>query len=110
MASQAIVSSDPVHRNISDGYCRRSINEYLKLIYIAVSSLGELVSGLHACRQAHKIAEYQFQRLDSLAYKLENGLLKLVERLEQKRDEGGWTDHLIVKESNSIYAKEIPSA
>jgi len=29
-----------------------------------------------------------------LAYKLENGLLKLVERLEQKRESGEWTDHL----------------
>jgi len=29
-----------------------------------------------------------------LAYKLENGLLKPIERLEQKRESGEWTDHL----------------
>ena len=29
VASQAIGSSDSVHRNIAEGYCRRSIREYL---------------------------------------------------------------------------------
>jgi hypothetical protein len=41
-----------------------------------------------------------------LAYKLENGLLKLVESLEQKKERGEWTDYLMVKESNAIYASE----
>ena len=30
----------------------------------------------------------QFQELDQLAYKLENGLSKLVQNLDRKRDEG----------------------
>jgi four helix bundle protein len=30
VASQAIASSDSVHRNISEGYCRRSVHEYIK--------------------------------------------------------------------------------
>jgi hypothetical protein len=38
--------------------------------------------------------------------KLENGLLKLVEILERKRDRGDWIDHLVVKESNAIYGKD----
>jgi len=29
VASQAIASADSVHRNIAEGYCRRSIREYL---------------------------------------------------------------------------------
>lgn len=37
-----------------------------------------------------------------LAYKLENGLLRLVESLEQKRNHGDWIDHLTVKEDDSI--------
>ena len=104
VASQGIAASDSVHRNISEGYCRRSIYEYLKFLYIALSSLGESVSGLQACRRANQITEDEFEMLDTLAYKLENGLLKLVESLEQKRDRGEWTDHLVVKESNLIYA------
>jgi len=48
VASQAIASSDSVHRNIAEGYCRRSIREYLNYLNIALGSLGESVSGLHA--------------------------------------------------------------
>jgi hypothetical protein len=43
--------------------------------------------------------------LDQLAYKLENGLLKLVESLERKRLNGDWIDTLIVKELNEEYAQ-----
>jgi hypothetical protein len=65
--------------------------------------LGESVSGLHAYRNANQITEDEFQLLDTLAYKLENGLLKLVESLEDKRDSGEWTDSLLIKESNLVY-------
>jgi len=70
---------------------------------IALGSLGESVSGLHAYRKAEQLAEEDFEKLDSIAYKLENELLKLVESLEQKREKGDWVDSLIVKESNAIY-------
>ena len=103
VASQAMASADSVHRNISEGYCRRSIREYLNFLYIALGSLGESVSGLYACRKSKQIKDEQFERLDKLAYKLENGLIKLVESLERKRDQGEWIDHLVVKESNAIY-------
>ena len=106
VASQAIASSDSVHRNIAEGYCRRSIREYLNFLNIALGSLGESVSGIHAYRKAQQISEEDFQKLDKLAYKLENGLLRLVESLEQKRERGEWTDHLMVKESNAIYGNE----
>jgi len=103
VASQQIASVDSVHRNIAEGYCRRSIKEYLNSLNIALGSLGESVSGLHGYRKAEQISERQFEKLDALAYKLENGLLKLVEVLEEKRDRGDWVDRLIVKESNAIY-------
>ena len=103
VASQAIASSDSVHRNIAEGYCRRSIHEYLNFLNIALGSLGESVSGVFACRKAEQITEDDFQKLDTLAYRLENGLLKLVESLERKRESGEWIDHLMVKESNASY-------
>jgi four helix bundle protein len=103
VASQAIASSDSVHRNIAEGYCRRSIREYLNFLNIALGSLGESVSGLHAYREAKQLPEEEFKALNELAYKLENGLLKLVERLEQKQMTGDWIDHLVVKESNAVY-------
>ena len=106
VVGQAIASSDSVHRNIAEGYCRRSIHEYLNFLNIALGSLGESISGLHAYRNAKQISEEDFENLDSMGYKLENGLLKLVESLERKREQGDWIDHLIVKESNVIYGSE----
>ena len=105
VASQAIASSDSVHRNIAEGYCRRSIREYLNFLNVALGSLGESVSGLHAYREAGQITEDDFRVLNELAFKLENGLLRLVESLERKQMTGDWVDHLIVKDSNEAYEK-----
>jgi four helix bundle protein len=106
VAGQAIASADSIHRNIAEGYCRRSINEYLNFLNIALGSLGESVSGLYAYRKSEQLPSEEFEALDSSAYKLENGLLKLVESLEQKREEGDWIDHLIVKECNAVYGND----
>ncbi len=103
VASQAIASADSVHRNIAEGYARRSIREYLNFLNIALGSLGESVSGFHACRHAGQFDALVFEALDSHAYRLENGLLRLVESLERKRDRGDWQDSLIVQESNDAY-------
>ena len=103
VASQAIASSDSVHRNIAEGYCRRSLREFLQLLNTCLGSLGESGSGFQACRKAEQIAEEDFKALNDLAFKLENGLLKLVESLERKQETGDWIDSLIIKESNVAY-------
>ena len=94
IASQAIASADSVHRNIAEGYCRRSIKEYIQFLYTALGSLGESVSGYIAFKATGQISPQTFEALDALAFKLENGLLKLVESLERKRDVGDWQDSL----------------
>ncbi|MGD8889141.1 MAG: four helix bundle protein [Desulfobacterales bacterium] len=86
---------------LAEGYCRRSIKEYLNFLNISLSSLGESVSGLYSYRKAKQISEEQFEKLDSQAYKLENGLLKLVASSERKRDRGGWIDHHFSKLQHS---------
>ena len=103
MGSQAIAASDSVHRNIAEGYCRKSIREYLNFLNIALASLGESVSGLPAYREARQITDEEFAALNGHAFKLENGLLKLVESLERKKFDGDWVDSLIIKESNENY-------
>jgi four helix bundle protein len=103
VASQQIASTDSVHRNIAEGYCRRSIREYLNFLNFTLGSLGESVSGLIAYHRAGQISEASFAEMNALAYKLENGLLKLVESLERKKEAGDWIDHLVVNESNVIY-------
>jgi four helix bundle protein len=108
VTGQAIASADSVHRNIAEGYCRRSIREYIQHLYIALSSLGESVSGYHAYLKADQLSKDDFEILDRQAFKLENGLLRLIESLERKRDSGTWTETLIINESNTIYTSENP--
>ena len=109
VAGQAIASADSIHRNIAEGYCRKSIREYIQGLYIALGSLGESVSGYQAYVRAHQLTQEDFEILDSQAFKLENGLLRLVESLEQKRDSGTWTETLSIKESNAIYTAGEPA-
>jgi four helix bundle protein len=78
VVGQAIASADSIHRNIAEGYCRRSIPEYIQHLYVALSSLGESVSGYHAYRKADQLAEEDFEILGRQACKLENGLLHLI--------------------------------
>lgn len=104
VTSQAIASSDSVHRNIAEGYCRKSLGEYLNFLNYALGSLGESVSGLIAYKRAEQLSEADFEKLDALAYKLENGLLRLVESLQNKRTTAAWNDTQVVKESNATYS------
>jgi four helix bundle protein len=103
VASQAISSTDSIHRNIAEGYCRRSLREYLQFLNISLGSLGESVSGFQAYRKAEQISEEDFKALNDLSFKLENGLLRHVESLEHKQEAGDWIDSLIIKESNTAY-------
>lgn len=103
VASNQIASVDSIHRNVAEGYCRRTLNEYLQFLNYALSSAGESVSGLFAYHAAGQISGTQFDKADALAYKLENGLKRLIEALQAKRSTGEWEDSFIVKESNAAY-------
>ena len=108
VASNQIAAVDSIHRNIAEGYCRRSIKEYLQFLNVALASAGESVSGLHACKTAGQIPEAAFEEADALAYKIENGLIRLIERLQEKQEAGDWDDTFVVHESNEAYAEETP--
>jgi len=92
VGAQAIASADSVHRNIAEGYCRRSLREYLQFLNVALGSLGESVSGYTAYHAAGQVSDADFEVLDSLCFRLENGLIKLIESLQHKRDSGQWLD------------------
>ena len=86
---------DAVHsvsRNISEGYCRRSLKEYLNHLNIALGSCGEFHSCYESFKQAGQITEEEYEKLDQLHYKVENGLLKLIESLQKKQKVGDWED------------------
>lgn len=103
VASQQIASIDSIHRNIAEGYCRRGIKEYLQHLNIAMGSAGESVSALHVYCPAGHISADEFEQMDSLAFRLENGLKKLIESLQEKQQNGDWDDSFVIRESNEVY-------
>jgi len=103
VAANQISSVDSIHRNIAEGYCRKSISEYLNFLNFSQSSLGESVSGTNTYYYSDQINKTDYEEWDSLAYKLENGIKKLIESLEIKKYDGTWKDSYIVEESNAIY-------
>ncbi|MCB1092949.1 MAG: four helix bundle protein, partial [Verrucomicrobiae bacterium] len=66
LASQSLASSDSVHRNIAEGYCRRTIREYLQHLNIAMGSLGETLSGFIAYSENGQIGADDFEQIDAL--------------------------------------------
>lgn len=75
LASQSLASSDSVHRNIAEGYCRRTVREYLQHLNIALGSLGETLSGFIAYSRNGQIELSTFEQIDTLIFRLENRLL-----------------------------------
>jgi four helix bundle protein len=81
-----------ISRNISEGYCRRSLKEYLNHLNIALGSCGEFHSCYESFKQADQITNDEYEKLDQLHYKVENGLIKLIESLQNKQTKGTWED------------------
>ena len=98
--SNCLDSSHSISRNISEGYSRRSIKEYLNFLNIALGSCGEYHSCLFSFLKADQITEVVFEQLDKLHYKVENELIQLIKSLQKKMKEGNWEDnfHDILKD------------
>jgi four helix bundle protein len=94
VASNSIDAAHSISRNISEGYCRRSLKEYLNHLNFALGSCGEFHSCYESFRQAGQITEDDYERLDRLHYKVENALLKLIESLQKKQKDGEWEDNI----------------
>jgi four helix bundle protein len=92
VAANSIDAAHSISRNISEGYCRRGLREYLNYLNIALSSCGEFHSCYESFKQAGQITDKQFEELDQIHYKVENGLISLIKSLQKKLKEGGWED------------------
>lgn len=92
VAANSIDAAHSISRNISEGYCRRSLKEYLNFLNIALGSCGEFHSCCFSCKQAQQISEDEYEQLDSLHFKVENALLKLIESLQKKQARKQWED------------------
>jgi four helix bundle protein len=92
VASNAIDSAHSINRNIAEGYCRKSLREYLNYLNIALGSSGEFHSCCISFKQAGQITDDQFDRLDEIHYEVENKLISLIKSLQQKARRGEWED------------------
>jgi len=92
VAGNCIDAAHSISRNISEGYCRRTLKEYLNYLNIALGSCGEFHSCYDSFRQAGQITQEEYEQIDKLHYKVENGLLKLMESLQKKQKLGDWKD------------------
>jgi len=85
-------ASHSISRNISEGYCRKNLKEYLNFLNIALGSCGELFSGIISFKEIEIIDEENFENFDQLHYKVENELISLIKSLQQKQKDGNWED------------------
>jgi len=92
IAANSIDAAHSISRNIAEGYCRRSLKEYLNHLNIALGSCGEFHSCYESCAQTGHINDEAYEELDKLHYKVENQLLKLIESLQRKQKIGKWED------------------
>ena len=94
VAANSIDAAHSISRSIAEGYCRRSLKEYLNFLNIALGSCGEFHSCHETCRQAGQISDTDYVVLDQFHYKVENELLQLVRSLQQKMKKGDWNVEL----------------
>jgi four helix bundle protein len=90
LRSQWVDAAQSVSANIAEGYGRRSVNEYIQFLYYALGSMAETMTRAVGLKQTQQISGERFQDFDVLHYEVENRLLRLLEKLEQKRDDADW--------------------
>ena len=90
LRSQFADAAQSVSSNIAEGYGRRSVNEYIQYLYISLGSLGENLTRGFGLNRVEQITDPRIREFDLLHYEVENRLLRLIEKLEQKRDDGDW--------------------
>ena len=84
-----------ISRNISEGYCRKSIVEYLRFLDIAMGSSGEYHSCIYSFLKANQISKDEFNLLDELHYKTENELIQLIKSLQKKVKKEEWNTGML---------------
>jgi four helix bundle protein len=90
LRAQFADAAQSIAANISEGYGRRSVKEYIQYLYIALGSVGERMTRGLGLNRVGQISDPRIREFDLLHYEVENRLLKLVAKLEEKLDEGDW--------------------
>lgn len=92
--SQILDCTQSISANIAEGYCRRTINEYLQFLNVALGSCGESLTRMISLLEVGILDNIEFEQFDALHYSVENQLLGLVRSLQKRRRESGWNEEL----------------
>jgi four helix bundle protein len=87
-----------VHSNISEGYSRRSLKEYIQFINISLSSLAENYSQTFALVSSGDIDKEWFNEYDKKHYSLENKLIQMNKTMITKLDKNEWKNDYVIRE------------
>jgi four helix bundle protein len=90
LRAQIADAAQSVSANIAEGYGRRSVKEYIQFLYVALGSAAETMTRAIGLTQTQQLSEERLREFDLLHYEVENRLLRLIEKLEQKRDDEDW--------------------
>ncbi|MGB2870090.1 MAG: four helix bundle protein [Bacteroidota bacterium] len=92
LRSQILDSTQSISSNIAEGYCRRTIKEYLQALNVALGSSGESMTRVVGLRTINLVSDDLFEEFDKLHFEVENKLLALVKSLQAKRRSGSWLE------------------
>ncbi|HEV2842962.1 MAG TPA: four helix bundle protein [Chthoniobacterales bacterium] len=90
LRAQVADAAQSISANIAEGYGRRSVKEYLQFLYVALGSSAETMTRTLGLNLVHQLSGERIREFDLLHYEVENRLLRLIEKLEQKRDDEDW--------------------
>ena len=65
---QILDSAFSISSNTAEGYCRRSIKEYIQFVNIALGSAGENYSQMYALLKSEEISQGMFDEFDERHY------------------------------------------
>ena len=85
---QVLDSAFSISSNLSEGYCRRSIKEYIQFVNVALGSCGENYSQFYALLKSGEISQEVFDEFDKRHYGIENKLINLAKSLSKKMKTG----------------------
>src|SRR3954470_17252762 len=76
LRSQFADAVQSIAANISEGYGRRSVKEYIQFLYVALGSAAESMTRAIGLNRVGEITDARMAEFDVLHYEVENRLLK----------------------------------
>ena len=105
---QVLASGFSISSNLAEGYCRKSIKEYIQFVNVALGSVGENYSQMYALLSSGEISQSMFDDFDKRHYGVENKLINLAKSLSKKIKTGqDWnSDYKILKKQFRVLSFE----